>query len=146
MTSQPGSKQLGNTYCSISQEVKAMKLGQLIGYNMRNIFLGNSHTKYGGEVIPRLFYKNSKLSISLDQWSKILQFVCILCQVVGYGNILKLSCRPLAFNSYNAFLKIKKRSETSLLASFSAWFLEKNISLVITEQISLCGWLYLVRC
>ena len=38
----------------------------------------------------------------------------------GYQNILKLSCRPLAFNSYKAFLKYKKRSGTSLPVSSSA--------------------------
>ena len=30
---------------------------------------------------------------------------------LGYRNILKLSCRPLAFNSYKAFLKNKKSLE-----------------------------------
>ena len=55
----------------------------------------------------------------------------IVCQVEGYRNILKLRCRPLAFTSYKAFLKIKKRSGTSLLALFSTWFLKKIISLVI---------------
>ena len=30
-----------------------MKLGQLIEYNMRNIFLVKLYTKYGGETIPR---------------------------------------------------------------------------------------------
>ena len=39
----------------------------------------------------------------------------------------KLSCRPLIFISYKAFLKNKKRSGTSLLATFSAWFLSKDI-------------------
>ena len=44
-----------------------MKLGQLIEYNMRNIFLEKSYTKCDGETIPRPYYKKSKLSISLDQ-------------------------------------------------------------------------------
>ena len=35
----------------------------------------------------------------------VIQFVFIICQVEGYQNILKLSCRPLAFTSYKAFLK-----------------------------------------
>ena len=30
-----------------------MKFGQLIEYNMRNIFVEKSHTKYAGETIPR---------------------------------------------------------------------------------------------
>ena len=55
-------------------------------------------------------------------------FVFILWQVEGYGNILKLSCRSLAFTSYyKAFLKNQKRSGTSLPALFSGWVLKKNI-------------------
>ena len=45
MTSQPGEKILQYTYCLISQEIKTMKLDQLIKYNMRNIFLEKSYTK-----------------------------------------------------------------------------------------------------
>ena len=41
-----------------------MKLGALIIYKMRNIFLEKSCPKYGGET------KKSKLSISLDQQSE----------------------------------------------------------------------------
>ena len=44
-----------------------MKVGQLTDYNMRNIFVGKSYTKCGGETITRPFPKKSKLSISLDQ-------------------------------------------------------------------------------
>ena len=43
-----------------------MKFGQLIEYNMRNIFLKKLYTKCGGETIPRPFSKKSKLSLSLD--------------------------------------------------------------------------------
>ena len=32
-----------------------MKFGQLIEYNMNNIFLEKSFTKSGGETIPRSF-------------------------------------------------------------------------------------------
>ena len=51
---------------------QAMKVGQLIEYNMRNIFLEKSYTKCGRETIPRPFSKKSKLIISLDQHSKVL--------------------------------------------------------------------------
>ena len=44
------------------------KFIQLVEYNMRNIFLEQSFTKYG-EASPRPFSKKSKLSISLDQQS-----------------------------------------------------------------------------
>ena len=40
-------------------------------FNIRNIFLGKSYTKGGGEYIPRPF-KQPKLTIYLDQWSKFL--------------------------------------------------------------------------
>ena len=64
-------KQLQYTYCPISQEVKATnqarKFGQLIEYNMRNIFIEKSYTKCAGESISRPLSKKSKLSISLDQ-------------------------------------------------------------------------------
>ena len=63
--------------------------------------------------------------------NELVQFAFIVCQVEDYRNILKLSCWLLAFTSYKAFLKNKKASGTSLPASFSAWFLKKNISLVI---------------
>ena len=55
-----------------------MKFGQLIEYNMRNIFLEKSYTKYGGETIPRSFSKKLKLSISLDQKSKVLYSLLLL--------------------------------------------------------------------
>ena len=88
-----------------------MKFDQLIEYSMRNIFLEKSHQKCGGETIPGPFSKISKLSISLDQLVlSLIQFVFIVCQVEDYRNILKLSCRQLAFTSYKAFFKNKKES------------------------------------
>ena len=96
---------------------------------MRNIFLEKPYIKCGGETIPRPFSKKSKLGISLDQYSKVLYSFFVVCQVEDYRNVLELSCKPLAYTSYKAFLKNKKRSGTNLPASFSAWFLEKNISL-----------------
>ena len=49
-----------------------MKLGQLIEYNMRKVFLEKSYLKCGQETIPRLFSKKSNLSRSLDQLFKVL--------------------------------------------------------------------------
>ena len=92
---------------------QAMKIGQLTEYNLRNIFLEKSHTKYGGETIPRSFFKKLKLSISADQHFKVFYILFIL------------------FIYLKAFLKNKKRSGTSFPASFSAWFLKRNIALVI---------------
>ena len=92
---------------------QAMKIGQLTEYNLRNIFLEKSHTKYGGETIPRSFFKKLKLSISADQYFKVFYILFIL------------------FIYFKTFLKNKKRSGTSFPASFSAWFLKRNIALVI---------------
>ena len=44
-----------------------MKFGQLIEYNMSNIFVEKSYAKYARETISRPLSKKSKLSISLDQ-------------------------------------------------------------------------------
>ena len=55
-----------------------MKCGQLKKYNLRNIFLEKSYTKCGGETIPRPFFKKLKLSISLDQYSKVSYFLFLL--------------------------------------------------------------------
>ena len=77
--------------------------GQLIERN-RNIFLEKSYTKFGGETIRWPFSKKNKIkhiSESIDLSS--IKFIFIVCQVEGYPSILKLSCRPLAFNSFKAF-------------------------------------------
>ena len=97
---------------SRSKSNQAMKFHQLIEHNMRKIFLENSYKNCSGESIPRTFSKKSKMSISLDQQSKVLYSLLLLnIQVKGYRSILKLSCRPFVFNSYKAFLKAKRGLE-----------------------------------
>ena len=51
---------------------QTMKFGQLIEYNTRKTSLKKSYTEGGGETSPRLFYEKLKMSISLDQQSKVL--------------------------------------------------------------------------
>ena len=77
-----------------------------------------------------LFWNIKTEHISASIVQNFMQFLFIVCQVEGYRNILQLSCRPFALTH---FLK-KKHKEvhgTSFPSSFSAWFLKKNISLVI---------------
>ena len=50
-----------------------MKFGQLIEYNMKNIFVEKSYIKCAGETLPRPLPKKSKLSTSLDQYCNILK-------------------------------------------------------------------------
>ena len=57
-------------------------------------------------------------------------------QVKIYQNILELRCLPLGLTLYEAFLKNKKRSGTSLTASYSTWFLKKNISHIIFYELT----------
>ena len=89
---------------------------------MRNNLIETSYKKCGGETILRPFSKKSKLSTSfwINSLNKVLCscFYCVPSE--GYQNILKLSCRPLAFTTYKAFLKHKKWSGTSLFGSCSA--------------------------
>ena len=97
-----------------------MKFGQLIECNIRNIFLQKLFTKCDGETSLRPFSKKIKIEhISGSIVNSFIQFAVVVWQVDGQQNILKLSCRRLAFTSYQAFLK-KKRSGTSLPALFSA--------------------------
>ena len=68
--SQPGKQRIAIHILpniSRSKDNQAIKFGQLIEYNMKNIFVEKSYTKYAGETIPRPLSKKSKLSISLDQ-------------------------------------------------------------------------------
>ena len=70
MTSQPDWQTIGIYIFSNISRIKdnqSMIFGQLIKYNMRNIFCEKWYTKFGGETSSRPFYKKWKLSISLDQ-------------------------------------------------------------------------------
>ena len=70
MTSQRGYQNNCNAHIANiprSKGSQTMKSGQLIEYNLRNIFVEKSYTKCAAETIPRPLSKISKLSISLDQ-------------------------------------------------------------------------------
>ena len=87
MTPQPGKQAIARHVLPNISRIKGnqtMKFGQLTEYNMKNIFFEKSHTKYGGETIPRPFPKKSKLSIFLDQPSIVLKFhtVCFYCILI----------------------------------------------------------------
>ena len=45
---------------STSKANQTMKFGQLVEYNMRNIFIERSYTKCGTETSPRPFFEKSK--------------------------------------------------------------------------------------
>ena len=55
-----------------------MKFCQLVECNTRNIFREKLYAKCGEETSSRLFSEKSKLSISLDQWTKNLHNLLLL--------------------------------------------------------------------
>ena len=70
MTSQAGQQAIViNILSNISKSKvnQTMKFGQLIEYNMSNIFFKKSYRKCGGETSPIPFAGKLTLSISLDQ-------------------------------------------------------------------------------
>ena len=70
----------------------------VLEHNMRNIFLEKSYKKCDGETCPRSSSKKTKLSTSLDQHAKVLQFAFTVCPSQGLLTyILKLRCRSLVF-------------------------------------------------
>ena len=76
MTSQLGKQTIAINILGYQEDTRskynhnqAMKFGQLIDYK---ISIEKSYTKYGGETSTRPFSKKSKLSISLNQQSKVL--------------------------------------------------------------------------
>ena len=103
-----------------------MKFGQVIEWKMRNISLKKSYTKCGGETVPRL---KSKLSISLDQQSKVLYSLFILYVKLRAFKIYKTKLHP---------------TYIYLIWSFSEKFKKKYTSLVIFYYL-LSGCLYFLR-
>ena len=53
-------------------------------------------------------------------FKKVLYSLFLLYNNMFKRNMFKLSCRPLVFTSYKAFLKNKERSGISFPGSFSA--------------------------
>ena len=144
ITSQPGQQTivirilLSTTRCKSNQTMKFVLFND---YDMRNICLEKSYTKFGGETSRRLFPKKLKLSISLDQLFKVFyRLFFIVCQAEGYQNILKLSCRPLPLTSIKAFFNKPCLSFCIIL--------EENYIfsyILLIDQTSLPGCLSLVR-
>ena len=96
-----------------------MKFGQLIEYNLRNIFLLKSYTECGGEASPRPSSEKLGLNISLDQNSLKFYTVCFDCmpswRLSKYIETkLQTVCLYLILSFSN-----KQRSGTCLPASFS---------------------------
>ena len=125
-----------------------MKFGQLIEYNMKNIFPEKSY-KMWWRTSPRSFSVKLKLSISLDQQSKAYYSFTVCFYCISNWRLSKYIETKLPTTCFYLILGIflKKRSGTSLPAPFSAQFLKKNISyyILLTDQVSMSGYFYFVR-
>ena len=81
MTSQPGGQTIViHILPNISRSTgnQTMKFGQLIEWTWETFTLETSYTKCGGKTSPRPFSEKLKLSISLDQQSKVLYSLLLL--------------------------------------------------------------------
>ena len=118
---------------SRSKGNQTMKFGQLIEYNMKNVFLGKS---YSEKLFLDHFLKNQNWGYlwinSLKFWTIFLvsQVVVFYLEVEDYRNILKLSCRPFGFTLEKVLKKKKKKEvwDQSLYLIFCTIFEEKCLS------------------
>ena len=123
LTSQPGYQTIAmHILLNVlrSKDNQIMQFGQLIERNMRNIFLERSYSKCGGETSPRPFSKKLKLTISLDQWCKVLYSLLYYFASWGLSKYIETKLQTTCFHLILSFFKNKERSGTSLPASFSA--------------------------
>ena len=116
MTSQPGKQY---TYWAIaihilpnisrSKNNQTMKFAQLIDITWEALLLKNHIKSVVEKLFSDIFLKNQNCAYLWINSLSFMQFLFILCQVEAYRNILKLSCRSLAFTSHKVFFKKTKR-------------------------------------
>ena len=99
MTSHPTSQTIATHMLpniSGSENNQTMKFGQLLEYNMRNIFLEKSYTKYNGETIPRtLLVYNLGVIEHLASWD-----------IFRLRSITRFWLRKFRENKLSKFIKI----------------------------------------
>ena len=109
---------------------QTMKFGQLIGYNMKNIFLEKSLIKCGKRPLskdplsPDPFLKNQNWAYLWINSLKFYTFSFNCMPSWGLAKYIETKLQNTCFYLMLFFLK-KKRSGTNLPASFSAWFSRK---------------------
>ena len=122
-----------------SKGIQAVIFGQLIERNTRNIFFLKNHTQNAMEILfPDPFLKNQNWA---HLWINILKFHtgCFYGMPCwGLSEHIKTKLETTAFTSYKAFF-FKRRSGTSLPASFSAQFFKEKYFfcyVLLPDQIS----------
>ena len=104
---------------------------------MRNSFAEKLYAKCGEKTLLGTFSKNQ---IWGYLWINSLKFPCSLFFIYAKLRDIEIywnsASDHLLFHHIEIFKKKKKRSGTNLPASFSAWFLKKNISIVIFYSLT----------
>ena len=99
-----------------------MKFGQLKEYDMRKTYLEKLYTKCGGEIVFRPLLKSQNWACF---WINSLKFytACFYCiKLRAIDMYWNEAADHLLLPDVRLFSKNKKRSGTSLSASFCAWF------------------------
>ena len=81
-----------------------MKFGQLLEYNMKNIFFEKSYTKCGGGASPIPFSKKSKLSLSLDHQFEVFTVCFDYMSNSMTAKIYWIKVLTICFSSYKKFI------------------------------------------
>ena len=108
-----------------------MRTGQLLQYNLRNIFFW----KNTQNLVEKLFPDENWP----DLWINILTFYIFYFYCLpswGLSKVIETDLQTTCIYLMESFLKNKERSGTSLTVSFSSWFLKKNISPVIFYNLT----------
>ena len=122
-----------------------MKFGQLMEYNMTNIFLEKSYSKCGRETISRPFSKKSKFSTSLDQYFKVLYILFYLfVKLRTIESDWKEAADHLLLPHTKLFKKQKEVWNYSLCLIFCMIFEEKYLLLNFITWSSFIVWLLLL--
>ena len=132
-----------------SKGYQTMKSGQLIEYNIRHILLAKSFPKCVGEFIPRSFSQKSKQNTSLDQKSKVLCSLFLLhAKLRGIEIYWNLSADHLLSRHMKLSYKTRWGLELVSQLIFCLNCKDKYFScnILLTDQISLSGCLYFMRC
>ena len=130
---------------SKSKSNQIMKFGHLMEYSIWNVMKYN-HIQSLVEKFPESFLKKSKLSISLDQQSKVLYSLFLL-----YARLrtIKIYWNWATYHLLLPYMKLffQSKSGTSLSVSFSASFFKKKKKFMLYSitRPNFIAWLPLLR-
>ena len=110
-------------------------------YDLTTYFFLKDHTEnVVKKLSPEPFLQNQNWAYLWTNGPKFYIFY-ILCHIEVYQNILKLSCRPLAFTSHNSFTKQRRGVELVSLFHFLHDFGRKIFLLFYDQKVKTKIWI-----